>query len=107
MPFLIVAVLSVLVGCAVYLGTVHGPEAPSATGFGGADPEEGFEAVGPGPRAPGYPFLQVSTRGPELRERVRGLVGVIALLGVGAAALAFALYELGHLVNKTIEAFLD
>jgi hypothetical protein len=38
---------------------------------------------------------------------VRGLVGVIALLGVGAAALAFALYELGHLVNKTIEAFLD
>jgi hypothetical protein len=29
------------------------------------------------------------------------------LLGVGAAALAFALYELGHLINRTIEAFLD
>jgi hypothetical protein len=35
------------------------------------------------------------------------LVGVIVLLGIGAAALAFALYELGHLINKTIEAFLD
>jgi hypothetical protein len=35
------------------------------------------------------------------------VVGVIVLLGIGAAALAFALYELGHLINKTIEAFLD
>jgi hypothetical protein len=25
----------------------------------------------------------------------------------GSAALAVALYELGHLINKTIEAFLD
>lgn len=107
MPFVIVAALSVLVGCAVYLGTVRGPGAPSATGFGEREPEEDFEAIEPGAPAPGYAFLQVSTQGPELRERVRGLVGVIALLGVGAAALAFALYELGHLVNKTIEAFLD
>ena len=107
MPFMIVAVLSVLVGCAVYLGTVHGPGGPSATGFGETDPEEDLEAIEPGAPAPGYAFLQVSTQGPELRERVRGMVGVIALLGVGAAALAFALYELGHLVNKTIEAFLE
>jgi hypothetical protein len=108
MPFMIVAVLSVLVGCAVYMGTVRGPGAPSAaTGFGETEPEEDLDAIEPGAPAPGYAFLQVSTQGPELRERVRGLVGVIALLGVGAAALAFALYELGHLVNKTIEAFLD
>jgi hypothetical protein len=107
MPFMIVAVLSVLVGCAVYLGTVRGPGAPSATGFGETGAEEDLEAIEPGAPAPGYAFLQVSTRGPELRERLRGLVGVIVLLGVGAAALAFALYELGHLVNKTIEAFLD
>ena len=32
---------------------------------------------------------------------------MILLLGIGAAALAFALYELGHVINKTIEAFLD
>jgi len=30
-----------------------------------------------------------------------------AVRGVGAAALALALYELGHLINKTIEAFVD
>jgi len=107
MPFMIVAVLSVLVGCAVYLGTVRGQRTPPATGFGETEPEEALEAIEPGAPAPGYAYLQVSTQGPELRERLQGLVGVIVLLGVGAAALAFALYELGHLINKTIEAFLD
>lgn len=107
MPLMIVAVVSVLVGCAVYLGTVRNQDAPPATGFGETGPEEPLEAVEPGAPSPGYAYLQVSTRGPELRERLQGLVGVIVLLGVGAAALAFALYELGHLINKTIEAFLD
>lgn len=107
MPFMIVAVLSVLVGCAVYLGTVRGQGAPPATGFGESGREEALEAIAPGTPAPGYAYLQVSTQGPELRDRLQGLVGVIVLLGVGAAALAFALYELGHLINKTIEAFLD
>ena len=68
MPFMIVAVLSVLVGCAVYLGTVRGPGGPSATGFGKTEPEEDLEAIEPGAPAPGYAFLQVSTQGPELRE---------------------------------------
>ncbi|HKN80466.1 MAG TPA: hypothetical protein VJZ98_03920 [Actinomycetota bacterium] len=107
MPFMIVAVLSVLVGCAVYLGTVRGQRTPPAAGFGETEPEEALEGIEPGAPAPGYAYLQVSTQGPELRERLQGLVGVIVLLGVGAAALAFALYELGHLINKTIEAFLD
>jgi hypothetical protein len=107
MPLLIVAVVSVLVGCAVYLGTVRGQGAPPAPGFGDTEPEEALEAIEPGGPAPGYAYLQVSTQGPGVRERLQGLVGVIVLLGVGAAALALALYELGHLINKTIEAFLD
>ena len=107
MPFMIVVLLSVLVGCAVYLGTVRGRETPPATGFGETEPQEALEASEPGAPAPGYAYLQVSTQGPRPRERLQGLVGVIVLLGVGAAALAFALYELGHLINKTIEAFLD
>ena len=107
MPFVIVAVLSVVVGCAVYLGTVRTQGEPPATGFGETEPEEALEAFEPGAPAPGYAYLQVSTRGPGVRERLQGLVGVIVLLGVGAAALALALYELGHLINKTIEAFLD
>jgi hypothetical protein len=105
MPLMFVAVLSVLVGCAVYLGTVRGQRSPSATGFG--EPEQDVEAIEPGAPPPGYAYLQVSTQGPGLRDRLQGLVGVIVLLGVGAAALAFALYELGHLINRTIEAFLD
>jgi hypothetical protein len=107
MPFVIVAVLSVIVGCAVYLGTIRTQGAPPTTGFGETEPEEALEAIEPGAPAPGYAYLQVSTQGPGARERLQGLVGVIVLLGVGAAALAFALYELGHLINKTIEAFVD
>jgi hypothetical protein len=107
MPLMIVAVVSVLVGCAVYLGTVRGHGAPPATGFGETQPEEILETIESWAPAPGYTYLQVSTQGPGLRERLQGVVGVIVLLGVGAAALAFALYELGHLINKTIEAFLD
>ena len=106
MPFVIVVVLSVVVGCAVYLGTIRTQE-PPATGFGELESDGALEAVEPGAPAPGYTYLQVSTRGPELRERLQGVIGVIVLLGIGATALAFALYELGHLINKTIEAFLD
>jgi hypothetical protein len=80
---------------------------PPANGFGDSESDRPLEALEPGAPAPGYAYLQVSTRGPELRERLQGVVGVIVLLGIGAAALAFALYELGHLINKTIEAFLD
>jgi hypothetical protein len=107
MPILIVAVLAVLVGCAVYVGTIRGQGAQPETGFGETEPDEANEAIEPGAPAPGYAFLQVSTQVPGLRERLQGLIGVIVLLGVGAAALAFALYELGHFINKTIEAFLD
>ena len=113
MPLLLVALLSLLVGAVVYVGTIRREQAPSATGFG--EPEEeipapvtqpAVAASSEGPR-PGYTYLQVSTQGPRIRDRLAGLLGVIVLLGVGAAALAFGLYELGHLINRTIEAFLD
>ena len=45
--------------------------------------------------------------GRRVRDRLAGVLGVIVLVGVGAAALAFVLYELGHVINRTIEAFLD
>lgn len=109
MPLLLVGLLSVLVGAVVYLGTVRREQAPSATGFG--EPEDEVPAprpvAGEGAPNPGYTYLQVSTHGPEVRDRLQGILGVIALLGVGAAALAFVLYELGHLINRTIERFLD
>lgn len=105
MPLVLVAVLSVLVGCAVYLGTIRAQQSSSATGFGEAE-EEAMESVEAGAPPPGYAYLQVSTQGPSLRDRLQGVLGVILLLGVAAVTLAFALYELGHLINKTIETFL-
>src|SRR5207344_1940105 len=89
MPPMFVAVLSVLVGCAVYLGTVRGQRSPSATGFGESERDGDVEAIEPDAAPPGYAYLQVSTQGPGLRDRLQGLVGVVVLLGVGAAALAF------------------
>ena len=115
MPLLLVALLSLAVGAAVYVGTVRREQAPSATGFGEPEdeipvalPQPGQTALGApeGPR-PGYTYLQVSTQGPRVRDRLAGVLGVIGLVGVGAAALAFVLYELGHVINRTIEAFLD
>ena len=105
MPLVLVAVLSVLVGCAVYLGTIRGQRSPSATGFGGAE-EEAMESVEAGAPPPGYAYLQVSTQGPSFQDRLQGVLGVILLVGIAAATLAFALYELGYLINKTIETFL-
>jgi len=105
MPLVLVAVLSVLVGCAVYLGTIRGQQSPSATGFGEAE-EGAAESVETGAPPPGYAYLQVSTQGPGTRDRFQGVLGVILLVGVAAVTLAFALYELGHLINKTIETFL-
>lgn len=119
MPLLLVALLSLLVGAVVYVGTLRRQQAPSATGFGEPEPEVsatsevgaqpvGTQPVGaPGDPDPGYTYLQVSTQGPRIRDRLQGIVGVIVLLGVGAAALAFVLYELGHFINRTIERFLD
>lgn len=109
MPLLLVAFLSLLVGAAVYFTTVRRGRAPSATGFG--EPDEEIPAAQPvaaegGPN-PGYTYLQVSTQGPAVRDRLQGIVGVLVLLGVGAAALAFVLYELGHFINRAIERFLD
>jgi hypothetical protein len=37
MPLVLVAILSVLVGCAVYLGTISSHRSPTATGFGEAE----------------------------------------------------------------------
>jgi hypothetical protein len=110
MAYLIVVALSLLVGGVVYAATVRaGREGPAAVGFdgglGAGDAEsEGGGSDGPGP---GYTYLRVATRGPSWRDRVQGVVGLIVLLVVGAAVLAFAAYQLGHLVNVTIERFLD
>jgi hypothetical protein len=58
------------------------------------------------PPEPGYTYLRVPTTGPTGRDRAQGVVELLALLFVGSAALAFGIYQLGHLINLTIERFL-
>jgi hypothetical protein len=103
--YLIVVGLSLLLGAAVYSSTMRaGREGgPTAIGFEGP-PGEGDVVRDPGP---GYTYLRVATRGPSWGDRLQGFVGLIILLVVGTALLAFGIYQLGHLVNLTIERFLD
>ncbi|HEY7661347.1 MAG TPA: hypothetical protein VIC58_12200 [Actinomycetota bacterium] len=103
MPYLIVFVLAAIVGGGVYLATVNRARATPALGFGGPEPV-GEEPGNPGP---GYAYLRLSTRGPSWQDRVVGILGLIVLIVLGTAALAFAIYQAGFYINRTIEAFLD
>jgi hypothetical protein len=107
MAYIVVVLVSVLVGAAAYAATiVLGRAGPGrvAVGFeGGSRP--------PGDRAepvdePGYTYLRVTTSGPTWRDRAQGFIELLALLFVASAALAFGIYQLGHLINLTIERFL-
>jgi hypothetical protein len=111
MAYLLVGVVSILFGGAVYLATVRAATDPtSAIGFGdeerlaSSDPSAG----GDGDVAtPGYTYLQISTQGPAVQDRVVGVLVLVVLIGVSAAVLALAIYEGGHLINRTIQAFLE
>jgi len=102
--YLIVVAISLLVGVAVFVATLWaGREEELAVGFGGEPAgEAGADEAGAG-----YTYLRVSTRGTSWRERLQGLVGLIVLLTAAAAALALGIYQLGHLINRTIERFLQ
>jgi hypothetical protein len=111
MPYLLVLLVSLLVGVGAYLVTVvRGSPADASLGFGD-DEEELATRPGDPPGSndppPGYAYLQVSTRGPALRDRLLGLIGLVLLVAISMAVLALAIYEIGHLINRTIEAFLE
>jgi hypothetical protein len=44
--------------------------------------------------------------GPRWRDRLAGLVGLIAIVIVGAVALAAGVYQVGHMANRMFEQFL-
>ncbi len=92
--------ISLVVGVGVFVATLRsGREDEPTLGFG-AEPSAGEPGHG-------YAYLRVSTRGPSWRDRLQGFLGLIVLLAVGAAALALGIYQLGHLINQTIERFLE
>jgi hypothetical protein len=109
MGYLIVTLLALLVGGAVYAATLRAArEGPVAVGFEGpGSGADGEREGGAEPPGAGYTYLRIATRSLSWRDRVQGLVGLVILLFVGAAVLAFGIYQLGHLVNITIEKFLE
>lgn len=134
MSYVIVFLISIGVGAGAYTATMRaGRRGPAAVGFEAArradDPsthevslqsltdatEEGDvgteevveEEPGTiGPAATGYTYLRISTQGPSWLERVQGLVALVVLVTISAAALAFVVYQLGRIVNETIARFL-
>ena len=110
MPYLLVLLVSLLVGVGAYLVTVRAARADASLGFGDEEEELGpppGDPARPGHPPPGYAYLQVSTQAPALRDRLLGFIGLVLLVAISMAVLAFAIYEIGHLINRTIEAFLD
>ena len=106
MSYLVVLGVSLLVGGSVYLATVRTETDVPALGFGD-EPRDVTPPAGAAPAAgTGYAYLRVSTERPSIRDRLQGLLGAIVLVAVGAAALAFAIYQGGHLINRLIESFL-
>jgi hypothetical protein len=108
MAYLLVLLVSVAIGGAVYLLSLRASEGePIAVGF---EPEARTASGGPDASAhlpAGYTYLEVLvTRGPSWRERLTGLVGSLVLVVVAAAAVAAAVYGLGTAVNRVIRSFL-
>lgn len=99
MGYVIVVAVSLLVGAAVYFATLRsGREAEAAFGFG----DEGDR----GDPGPGYTYLRVATTGPSWRDRLLGMVTLVVLMVIASAALALGIYQLGRLINLTIERLL-
>lgn len=56
---------------------------------------------------PGYAYLRVVTDGPSWRDRLAGVVGIAVLLVIGAAGIAFGIYQLGSAINSLVQRFLN
>jgi len=109
MAYLIVVGASLLIGGAVYLATIRAAEegpAAAAAGFDGAEEGSAADAAVEGP-GPGYTYLRVTTRGPSWRDRLQGVIGLVILLFVATATLAYGMYQLGHVLNLTISRFFE
>ena len=79
------------------------PEAPAPTAV--LTPSNAV-VTDPEPLDPDYTYLRVAVRGPSWRDRVAGVAGIVVLVVASAGVLAFGVYQLGHLINATVERFL-
>ncbi|GIU98616.1 MAG: hypothetical protein KatS3mg014_0232 [Actinomycetota bacterium] len=87
MRYVAVLVVSLTVGTLVYLLSLRAPRrAERGPGFEPPDEPAGVRAD----PSPGYTYLRVpvDARGPSPGERLQGLLGSLALVAMGAVALA-------------------
>jgi hypothetical protein len=55
------------------------------------------------PAPEGFVYVPVlASRGPGWRTRLAGLIGLVAMVAVGALILAFGVYQLGSLINRAV-----
>lgn len=132
MRYVFVLILSLATGGAVYFLTLRSAreEQPAGLGFGPHSPVRArpraevpvgasraetdvesqitTETIGSDPlrsAGPGYTYLRVATASPSSRERLQGFVGLVLLVAVSASVLALAVYEVGHVIDQTIQRF--
>ena len=83
MSYLLVLVVSLLVGVGTYVVTVRSAREDASLGFGGDEKgpaaRSGDRSSLPGDPSPGYAYLQVSTQGPARRDRLLVPVNCAAL----------------------------
>jgi hypothetical protein len=96
--YLIVFVVAVAVGTAVYFATLRGVGPIGTFGFGEAAPAA---AGGPPPDpGPGMSYVPVQESRHDWQARLTGMLGLLVAVAVGGIALAISLYAIGVLFGK-------
>ena len=95
----LVLVLALAAGYAAYRVTLRrGEEPPAGRGFG----DEPSVDVPPSAL---YAYVPLAPGRRSWQTRVMGIAGIVIVIVLTSAILAFALYQAGHVVNKTFEGF--
>jgi hypothetical protein len=79
------------------------PPGPPSGGLLGFGPDE---ASGEERGTDDFVYVPVTPESLTWRTRLTGAVGLVLLVGLGACAVAFGVYQAGHLINQTIAKFL-
>jgi hypothetical protein len=112
MRYAVVVLVSIAVGAFVYVLTLRAAQTESAAvGFEPEPrrpPPAGDHGSSPAfePPTADFRYLQVEVDGRTWRDRLQGLVGTIALVALGAAAVAGAIYMAGAAIDRVIRSFL-
>ena len=96
MGYLIVFLVSVAVGVAVFFTTMRGVALPRFSGFDGA-PDRTPPPADPGP---GMSYVPVASGRHDWQARLTGVLGLVVSVVVAGIALAVSIYALGALVAR-------